>query len=88
MMDAKKQEQLTLVADIKFVIPKLDPANTQVLRDVLVDCTADLENATDDINPVINSCIDRIQKCVDDNKLTVPVEIPRLINLFSAFLPK
>lgn len=84
----KSEEQLTLVADIKFVIPKLDPANTQVLRDVLVDCTADLENATDDINPVINSCIDRIQKCVDDNKLTVPVEIPRLINLFSAFLPK
>ncbi|WP_244834947.1 hypothetical protein [Clostridium sp. BJN0001] len=87
-MDAKKQEQLTLVADTKFVIPKLDPTDSQCLIDVLISCTENLENAADDINPVITSCIDRIQKCISDNNLKVPLEVTNLIGLFSAFLPK
>ena len=42
-MDAKSQELLTLVSDIKFTLTKLDPAVHQPLIDILIDSCNKLE---------------------------------------------
>lgn len=86
-MDLKKQELITLVSDIKFTLTKLDPAYDQQLIDLLIDCTNELESHPTDYEPLINTCVNKIEKCISENNLKVPSEVPVLIKSFSAFIP-
>ena len=86
-MDIHDQKLITLTSDVKFALMRLDPAKHQPLIDLLIDIVDTLEADKDDLDSIINDSISRIEKCVTENNLIVPSEIPELIQSFSAFLP-
>lgn len=87
-MNAKSQELLTLVSDIKFTITKLDPSKHQTLIDLLNDYANTLESDTKNYESLITPFINSVEKCVADNNMTVPKEVSVLIESFRGFLKK
>lgn len=85
-MNAKSQELLTLTSDIKFAITKLDPTKHQPLIDLLNDYTNTLEKDTKNYESLITPFISSVEKCITDNNMIVPTEVPELIKSFRAFL--
>ncbi|HCW54595.1 MAG TPA: hypothetical protein DG753_12870 [Clostridium sp.] len=86
-MNAKSQELLTLVSDIKFTITKLDPAKHQPLIDLLKEYTEKIEENHKNFKSLINPFISSVEKCISDNNMIVPDDVTVLIKSFSAFLP-
>ena len=87
-MDAKSQELLTLISDIKFTLTKLDPTVHQPLIDILIDSCNKLEADTENYQSLINPFISKVELCVSENNLSVPKEVSELVKSFSAFLPE
>lgn len=87
-MNAKSQELLTLVSDIKFTITKLDPAKHQPLINILMEYAEKIEEDHKNFKSLINPFISSVDQCISDNNMIVPKDVTVLIDSFKAFLPK
>ncbi len=88
-MNFDHQKRITLLADMKFILGKLDSRNQQPLIDTLIESIEILEDSSKELVPSISTTISKIERCISENEIkNVPNEVSDLIKSCTAFLPK